>query len=273
LDSCEQIRANQINGGSTVGGLFYHAIHFPNFTSVLPSPKMRSAAQTKSSILRDLRSLADPKVRAKMSYFGIDVKKAHGISVPELRRLANKIGKNHKLANELWASGIHEAKSLAGMIGESEKVTAAQMDRWARNFDSWDVVDGTCCDLFVHAAPAWKKAVEWSSRKEEFVKRAAFSLMAYLSYKDKSAPDEKFLQLLTIIKRESCDDRHFVKKSVNWALRNIGKRNPALNRAAIRTAQQIRAQDSSTARWIAADALRELISPVVQRRLAKKRSK
>jgi 3-methyladenine DNA glycosylase AlkD len=231
---------------------------------------MKSATPTKSSVLRDLRSLADPKVRAKMKYFGISVNKAHGISVPDLRRLAKKIGKNHQLANELWASAIHEAKNLAGMIGEPEKVTAAQMDRWARNFDSWDVVDGTCCDLFVRATPAWKKAVEWSSRKEEFVKRAAFSLIAYLSYKDKSAPDKKFIQLLTIIRRESCDDRNFVKKSVNWALRNIGKRNLALNRAAIRTAKQIRALDSSTARWIAAGALRELTSDAVQRRLRKK---
>jgi 3-methyladenine DNA glycosylase AlkD len=232
---------------------------------------MKSAIPTKSSILRNLRSLADPKVRAQMSYFGVHVEKAHGISVPELRRIAKKIGKNHDLANELWTTGIHEAKNLAGMIGESEKVTAAQMDRWARDFDSWDVVDGTCCDLFVHAAPAWKKAVEWSSRKEEFVKRAAFSLIAYLSYKDKSAPDAKFLRMLEIIRRESCDDRNFVKKAVNWALRNIGKRNLALNRAAIRTAKQIRALDSSTARWIAADALRELTGPAVQRRLSRER--
>jgi 3-methyladenine DNA glycosylase AlkD len=231
---------------------------------------MKSSIQTKSSILQNLRALADPNVRAKMSYFGISVEKAHGISVPDLRHLAKAIGKNHQLATQLWSSGIHEAESLAGMIGESKKVTAAQMERWARDFDSWDVVDGTCCDLFVHATPAWKKAVEWSSRKEEFVKRAAFSLIAYLSYKDKSAPNSKFLRMLKIIHRESRDDRNFVKKSVNWALRNIGKRNPALNRAAIRTAKQIRALDSPTARWIAADALRELTSPAVQRRLRKK---
>jgi 3-methyladenine DNA glycosylase AlkD len=230
------------------------------------------ATQTKSSVLRDLRALADPKIRAKMAYFGVHVEKAHGISVPELRRLAKKIGKNHELANQLWASGIHEAKCLAAMIGEPEKVTAAQMDRWARDFDSWDVVDGTCCDLFVHSGPAWKKAVEWSGRKEEFVKRAGFSLMAYLSYKDKTAPDAKFLRMLEIIRRESRDDRNFVKKAVNWALRNIGKRNRSLNRAAIRAAQKIRALDSSTARWIAADAIRELTSPAVQHRLAKKHS-
>jgi 3-methyladenine DNA glycosylase AlkD len=231
---------------------------------------MKSATPTKSSILHNLRSLADPKVRAKMKYFGISVEKAHGISTPDLHRLAKKIGKNHELANQLWESGIHEAKSLAAMIGDPAKVTAAQMDRWARTFDSWDIVDGACCYLFAYSTLAWKKAFSWSGRKEEFVKRAAFSLMAYLSYKDKSAPNEKFIRLLTIIRRESRDDRNFVKKSVNWALRNIGKRNRTLNRAAIRTARQIRALDSSTARWIAADAIRELASPAVQRRLHKK---
>jgi 3-methyladenine DNA glycosylase AlkD len=231
---------------------------------------MKSPTHSKSSVLRDLRALADPKVRAKMAYFGISVEKAHGISAPELRHLAKKIGKNHQLANQLWASGVHEAKCLAGMIGDPEKVTAAQMNRWARGFDSWDVVDGACCDLFSHAAPAWKKTAEWSRRKEEFVKRAAFSLMAYLSYKDKSASNARFIRLLPLIKRESHDDRNFVKKAVNWALRNIGKRNPALNRAAIRTARQIRAIDSATARWIAADAIRELTSPSIQKRLSKK---
>jgi len=225
---------------------------------------------TKVSVLRDLLALADPKVRAKMAYFGVHVDKAHGISTPELHRLARKIGTNHKLSNQLWDSGIHEAKNLASMIGDPAKVTAAQMEHWARGFNSWDVVDGACCYLFVHAAPAWKKTADWSRRKEEFVKRAAFSLMAYLSYKDKSAPDAKFIRLLTVIKRESRDGRNFVKKAVNWALRNIGKRNPALNRAAIRTAHEIRAIDSISARWIAADALRELTGPAVQRRLRKK---
>jgi len=231
---------------------------------------MKSSAYTKTSVLRDLHSLADPKIRAKMAYFGVHVEKAHGISTPELHRLAKKIGRNHKLSNQLWASGIHEAKCLATTIGDPAKVTEAQMERWARTFDSWDVVDAACCYLFVFAAPAWTKTAGWSRRKEEFVKRAAFSLMAYLSYKDKSAPDAKFIRLLTIIKRESRDDRNFVRKAVNWALRNIGKRNLALNRAAIRTAQEIRAIDSRSARWIAADALRELTGPAVQRRLRKR---
>jgi 3-methyladenine DNA glycosylase AlkD len=233
-------------------------------------PEMKFSARTKSSVLRDLRALADPKVRAKMAYFGVRVEKADGISTPELHRLAKEIGKNHELADQLWESGIHEAKNLASMIGEPARVTEAQMERWALGFDSWDVVDGACCYLFAYSAPAWKKAVEWSRRKEEFVKRAAFSLMAYLVYKDKSAADEKFIRLLSIVKRESDDDRNFVKKAVNWALRNIGKRSCALNRAAIRTAREIRALDSSTARWIAADAIRELTSPAVQKRLRKK---
>ena len=232
---------------------------------------MKAATQTKSSVLRDLRALADPKIRAKMAYFGVHVEKAHGISTPELHRLAKKIGKNHELSNQLWASGIHEAKNLASMIGEPEKVTDAQMERWARGFNSWDVVDGACCYLFAYSPLAWKKAITWSRREEEFVKRAAFSLMAYLAYKDKSANDAKFIRLLPIIKRESRDDRNFVKKAVNWALRNIGKRNRALNRAAIRTAKEIRALDSSTARWIAADAIRELAGAAVQKRLRGKR--
>jgi 3-methyladenine DNA glycosylase AlkD len=155
------------------------------------------------------------------------------------------------------------------------------MNRWARDFDSWDVVDAACCYLFVYAAPAWKKTVEWSRRKEEFVKRAAFSLMAYLAYKDKTSSDAKFLSLLAIIRRESRDHRNFVKKAVNWALRNIGKRNRALNRAAIRTARAIHSANSgpsqriariagaASARWIASDALRELTGPAVQRRLRK----
>jgi 3-methyladenine DNA glycosylase AlkD len=231
---------------------------------------MKSSPPTKSSVLRDLRALADPKVRAKMAYFGVRVEKAHGISTPELHRLAKKIGKNHGLANQLWASGIHEAKCLAAMIGEPAEVTDAQMERWARGFDSWDVVDGACCYLFAYSPLAWKKAFDWSRHKEEYVKRAAFSLMAYLAYKDKTASDAKFIRLLSVIKRESRDDRNFVKKAVNWALRNIGKRNRALNRAAIRTARQIRALDSATARWIAADAIRELAGTAVQKRLRKK---
>jgi len=217
--------------------------------------------------LRELKKLANPQVRAKMSYFGVNVPKAHGISQPVLHALARSIGKNHKLAEQLWLSGIHEARILATLIGEAEKVTAGQMERWARKFDSWDVVDAACCYLYAGAAPAWRQVEAWSRRREEFVKRAAFSLVAYLSYKDKQASDARFERFLRVIEREARDGRNFVRKAVNWALRNIGKRNLRLNRSAIRAAERIRRQDSRSARWIAADALRELRSEAVQRRL------
>jgi 3-methyladenine DNA glycosylase AlkD len=229
-----------------------------------------SARWTRAAVLRELKSLADPKVRAKMAYFGVNVPNAHGISAPVLHALARRIGKNHRLAQDLWATGIHEARILATLIGESEKVTAVEMDRWARDFDSWDVVDAACCYLYAQAKPAWSKAAAWSRRREEFVKRASFSLIAYLSYKDKAVPDARFERFLRVIGREAHDERNFVKKAVNWALRNIGKRNMRLNREAIRAAERIRRQGSRTARWVAADALRELKSPAVQARLGRK---
>jgi 3-methyladenine DNA glycosylase AlkD len=225
---------------------------------------------TKAEVLRELKALADPQVRAKMAYFGVDVPKAHGISAPLLHRLAKHIGKDHQLAGQLWMTGIHEARILATLIGEPEKVTAAEMERWVRDFDAWDVVDAACCYLYAHAGPAWEKAIAWSGGRKEFVKRAGFSLVAYLSYKDKEAPDARFAEFFRVIEREAYDDRNFVKKAVNWALRNIGKRSVRLNQEAIRTAEKIRRQDSRAARWIAADALRELKSKAVQGRLRRK---
>jgi 3-methyladenine DNA glycosylase AlkD len=205
-----------------------------------------------------------------MAYFGVKVPKAHGISAPVLHALAKRIGKDHRLAQDLWATGIHEVRILATLIGESEKVTAAEMERWARDFDSWDVVDAACCYLYARAKPAWSKATAWSRRREDFVKRASFSLIAYLSYKDKASPDPRFARFLRVIEREAHDERNFVKKAVNWALRNIGKRNVRLNREAIRSAERIRRQGSPAARWIGADALRELKSAAVQKRLQRK---
>ena len=227
---------------------------------------------TKAAVLGELKSLADPRVRAKMEYFGVRVPNAHGISAPVLHALAKRIGRNHALGLELWATGIHEARVLATLLGEPEKVTAKEMERWARDFDSWDVVDAACCYLYAPAKLAWSKVAPWSRRREEFAKRAAFSLMAYLSYKDKKAPDARFVRFLGVIEREANDDRNFVRKAVNWALRNIGKRNLRLNREAIRAAERIRKQDSRSARWIAADALRELKGPAVQARLRRKAS-
>jgi len=173
----------------------------------------------------------------------------------------------NRLAQQLWTTGIHEARVLATLIGEPEKVTAAEMDRWSRDFDSWDVVDAACRYLYSDAKPAWEKIYSWSSRPEEFVKRAAFSLAAYLSYRDKEAQDAQFVKFPRAVEREAHDQRNFVRKAVNWALRQIGKRNLNLNQSAIRAGERIRRQGSRAARRIAADALRDLKSTAVQTRL------
>src|SRR5271163_146726 len=242
----------------------------PTKLSNSPRRSKHAVKWTKEAVLRELKSVADPKVRAKLAYFGVNVPKAYGISAPVLHAFARHIGKDQTLAEELWSSGIHEARILAALIGESEKVTAAQMERWVRDFNSWDVVDTACCYLYATAKPAWSKIYEWSNRSAEFQKRAAFSLAAYLSYKDRTAGDARFERFLPVIEREAHDERNFVRKAVNWALRNIGKRNLRLNAAAIRSAERIRQQGSRAARWIAADALRELKSAAVQARLRKK---
>jgi 3-methyladenine DNA glycosylase AlkD len=170
---------------------------------------------TKAAALRELKSLADPTVRAKLAYFGVNVPKAYGISAPVLHAFARHIGKDQALAEELWSTGVHEARILAALIGESEKITAAQMERWVRDFDSWDVVDTACCYLYAQAKPAWDKIYEWSSRSSEFEKRAAFSLAAYLAYKDKTAQDARFERFLSVIECEAHDERNFVRKAVN----------------------------------------------------------
>ncbi|MFH0954180.1 MAG: DNA alkylation repair protein, partial [Verrucomicrobiota bacterium] len=215
-------------------------------------------------------SLANPANVAGMARYGISTKGTLGVSVPALRQMAKEIGTDHQLAGQLWASGIHEARMLAGFIDDPEQVTEKQLERWVRDFDSWDVCDLVCSDLFDRTEYAWRKAVEWSRREEEFVKRSGFVLMAALAVHDKKAPDRAFLKFLPIMKREARDERNFVKKAVNWALRNIGKRNRALNKAAIRMAKEIRKIDSRSARWIASDALRDLEGAAVQKRLERR---
>jgi len=206
-----------------------------------------------------------------MSRFGIPTDNALGIPTPVLKKLAKEIGRDQALAQDLWSSGIHEARSLAALIGDANKISERQIERWVKEIDSWDVCDGCCWYLFNRTPFAYRKAMEWSRRNEEFVKRAGFALMASLAVHDKTAPDGKFLRFLPVIKREAKDDRNFVRKAVNWALRQIGKRNLKLNRAAIQTAREIRRLDSRSARWIAADALRELAGEAVQNRLGRAR--
>ena len=206
-----------------------------------------------------------------MARYGIRAKKVFGVSKPKIDALARRIGKNHALGLALWSTGIQDAKILAGLICEPEKVTAAQMELWVKDFDNWDSCDGTCCHLFVFADAAWEKAFAWTKRKDEFQKRGGFALAAYLAYRDKAAVDATYLRFLKVIEREAGDERNFVRKAVNWALRNIGKRNSKLNRAAIAAARRLRKKESRAARWIAADALRELESEAVQKRLRGKR--
>ena len=220
----------------------------------------------------ELRRFGEKRNIEGMARFGIRAKKILGVSKPRIDELARQIRKNHALALELWETGIHDARILAGMIAEKERVTAALMDRWVKHFDSWDICDGTCCHLFVFAEPAWTRAFAWSTRKEEFQKRAGFALAAYLAVHDKTAPNAAFQKYLKVIGREAEDERNFVRKAVNWALRNIGKRNIKLNREAIRVAEKLRRRDSRAARWIAADALRELRSTAIQRRLQAKQA-
>ena len=202
-----------------------------------------------------------------MARYGINPDNAYGVSIPILRGLAREIGKNHALAGQLWSSGVHEARILAALVDEPSRVTGARMDRWARDFDSWDVCDQVCSNLYDKTEWAYPKALEWSGRPEEFVKRAGFVLMAALAVHDKVASDGLFEPFLPVIVREATDGRTYVKKAVNWALRQIGKRSQELNRKAIATAREVQRLDSRTARWIGADALRQLTGSRVQERL------
>jgi 3-methyladenine DNA glycosylase AlkD len=218
-------------------------------------------------VLDKLQSKAQPEQLKGMAKYGMAIEQRLGVSVPDMRKLAKEIGKDHKLALDLWKTGIAEARIVAGMVGDPAKLTEEQMEEWVKGINSWDICDQVCDNLFEKNQLAWKKIIDWSEREEEFVKRAAFSLIACLAWHDKKASDQKFIELLPIIIRGATDERNFVKKAVNWALRNIGKRNFKLNEAAINTAKEIRRLDSKAARWIAADAIRELESDTIQNKL------
>jgi len=222
-------------------------------------------------IIKRLREHSNRANVKGMARFGINPKNTLGVSVPILRKMGREIGTDHKLALQLWRSGIHEARILASMIDDPTEVSPSQMEAWAKDFDSWDVCDQCCMNLFDKTTYAHRKAAEWASRKAEFVKRAGFALMASLSVHDKKASDAQFELYLPLIERESDDDRNFVKKAVNWALRQIGKRNERLNRAAIARARRIQKSESRAARWIATDAIKELTSEAVREKLRENR--
>jgi len=223
-------------------------------------------------VIEKLKSLYSPENVKGMARYGINPKDNLGISIYKLRAIAKEIGKDHELALQLWDSGIHDARLLAVFIEDPVRVTEEQMDSWAADFDSWDVCDQACTSLFDVTPLAWRKVVEWAERDEEFVKRGAFSLIAGLAVHDKKASDKKFERFFPLIKKHSIDDRNYVKKAVNWALRNIGKRNLGLNKQTIKLSEEILKIDSKSAKWIARDALRELTSEKVKQRLNRKKN-
>ena len=223
-----------------------------------------------NEILTILKAQANPINLKGMSRFGIDVTHALSISIPFLRKLAKNYKNEHSLAIELWNSGVHEARLLAAFIDDPAMVTDSQLEQWVYEFDSWDICDQTCSCLFDQTSFAYKKAFKWSSKEEEYVKRAGFVMMAALSVHDKEADDKEFIKFLSVIEKKSNDERNFVKKAVNWALRQIGKRNITLYNHAKETALRIREQNSKSARWIAIDALREFQNEKVIARIKQK---
>ncbi|MGZ5354453.1 MAG: DNA alkylation repair protein [Actinomycetota bacterium] len=245
-------------------------------SATAPSARRRHVAHTAPhrrvaggapGVLRTLRVMGDRSRVEGMARYGINPRSALGVTVTELRVLARRLGRDHQLAASLWASGIHEARILATMVDDPALVTERQMEAWVAGFDSWDLCDQACGNLFDRTPFAFDKALAWSLREEELVKRAGFALMAWAAVHRKDVGDESFEAFLPAILAQATDDRAYVKKAVNWALRQIGKRSRRLNRAAIRTARAIRKIDARSARWIAADALRELEGEPVQERL------
>jgi len=222
-----------------------------------------------AEVLTQLQSLASPAHMGEMVRVGINTHDALGIDIYTLRKLAKTLRPDHDLALSLWKSGIHEARLLASMVDDPAQATEVQLEAWAADFDSWDLCDQVCDNLFQHTAFAYPKAFAWSGRDEEFVKRAGFVLMACLAFYDRTAPDAKLAQFFPAILQASDDERNYVKKAVNWALRNLGKRSLAMNAQAVAAAHEIQARGTRAARWIAVDALRELTSEKVQQRLRK----
>lgn len=218
-------------------------------------------------IIEKLKSLSDPEAVDGMARYGITPEKTYGVSIPNLRKIAKENGRDQDLSLKLWECNTRETRILAGMIGDPAKVTLEQMESWVREFTYWEICDQCCMNLFEKTVFAYRQAEQWSLNEEEFIKRTGFVLMARLAVSDKKADDNHFENFLPLIKREAVDSRNFVKKSVNWALRQIGKRNLNLNKKAILTAKEIQQLDSKAARWVASDALRELTSDAVKNRL------
>jgi len=241
---------------------------------------MKTAAKTKKSVSLDdrvkavvtkLKRLSTKSTLDGMARYGLPSDNALGVSIAAIQKVAKEIGRDHDLAEALWATGIYEARLLAAFVDEPEKVTPAQMDRWCRGFDNWGVVDTVCFKLFDQTPHAWKKVGQWASRRDEFQKRAGFVLLACLCGHDKTASNDRFLECLPLIEGAATDERNFVKKGLSWALRGIGRRNLELNKAAAELAGRLSKSSDPTARWLGKEALREFARPVVVNQLRKKK--
>jgi 3-methyladenine DNA glycosylase AlkD len=216
-----------------------------------------------------LEQRGSKRVREEMATrYGIITPKAFGVPMGAIQQLGKRLGRDHELAAALWETGWYEARMLTSFVDDPACVTSPQMDRWARDFDNWGICDTVCLHLFDRTPLAWRKVAPWSRRRDEFVKRAAFALLAGLGLHDKRAGDEPFLRALVLVEQAASDDRNFVKKGVSWALRVVGRRNRALNEASVELARRLVESPEPAARWIGKDAFRELTGPVVRRRLA-----
>ena len=235
----------------------------------MPSAPVSSARV--KEVLASLKRASTKKTLDSLPRYGITDAKAMGVSVGDIQVIARRIGKDHQLAEALWGTGWYEARLLTAFIDEPERVTPAQMDRWCRDFDNWGICDTVCFHLFDRTPHAWAKIHKWHDGRAEFVKRAAFALLASVALHDKKEPDARFVESLGLIDRAAVDDRNFVKKGVSWALRLIGRRNSALNDAALALSRRLAASDQPPARWIGKGAVKELTSPLVVRRLAARR--
>jgi 3-methyladenine DNA glycosylase AlkD len=235
-------------------------------------PSAPSGTTDVASILATLERKGSKRNRDGMARYAIVAPKAFGVSVGELRAMGKRIGKDHDLAAGLWRTGWYEARMLAAFVDDPALVTSAQMDRWAKDFDNWAVCDHCCFHLFDRTPHAWRKVDQWADRRDEFVKRAAFALLASLGVHDKRAADDQFLRCLPLVERAATDERNFVKKGVSWALRVAGRRSPALNVAAVKLAARLKESPEPAARWVGSDAYRELTGALVQRKLTKQKA-
>ncbi len=238
----------------------------PKMTKTTTNPAASLPAQVKAA-LAYLKTKSTQHDRDNLKRFAINAPKAFGVSMANMKVLAKQLGKSHELAAALWNTGWYEARMVASMVDEPARVTPAQMDRWCGDFDNWGICDTVCFCLFDRTPHAWTKVEQWSKRKEEFIKRTAFALLWSLSVHDKSAEDKKFLRGLQLIELAADDERNFVKKAVNMALRAVGKRNATLHVAAVATATRLAASNNATPRWVGKNALNELKGASVARRL------